>query len=849
MFRKLVLTSAVSLALSSGVVGALGLGAIRAQTALNEPFAGEIELLDAEADELDAVKASLAGPEDFKKAGTGRPHFLSKLSFRPQVSPQGRTIIRVSSPEPVREPFLDFLVEVTWPKGRLVKEYTVLLDPPVTVNRPPPQVERPAVAARPAPRPESRREPPPARASAPNPAMPAAAEGPVFPLRSGPIKPGAGLWRIARALAPRGATVPQTAMALYRNNQDAFIRGDIDKVKLGSVLEIATAAELFALDPEAADREFKAAVRGERATATPLTDVTAAAASDARLKIAGAAQPTAVPPPAAVPTETAEAAPALGAIKQELLLVQEAGESTRQETAELHGRIRDLEVQLQDIRKLLSLRNEQLAQLQAEKPEVTQTVPPEATGVEPLAAGTETAHETQAGPAGPGVVEPAGEMPAGEMPAAVTAPPVEAVPVASTTEKTARPEPEPAPKPSFWDTVPLSAVALASGALLLLPLLGWVVMSRRKRLEESLVGATLVEDRLQPAAGAAAPGESQATSQIPSSYSGFSHLEDETEEGDIISEADVYIAYGRYREAESLLGEEIARTPERFDLKFKLAEAYFGAKNRAGLAGLMDEMRQAGADRAVPDQWQRLTGMARDLEGTATAPAPRAVPTPGRAQRPTPLSPPSTIMPKSTAAADGTGFELSLPRSGREDASGALLAFPLSGPAQGRSSQDLYLDVEDLDLIGKSLDLGAGDKRSADTGASDLELRLDDLDQLGSIDFDSFVAPERKVGGEKPAPVPRVDEGSLDSAPAARIAERSQDVASVGKSSFAGDVLSSQWQMDSGLWDEVATKIDLALAYMGMEDPDAARVILQEVVEEGNEAQRAEAREMLTRLD
>jgi pilus assembly protein FimV len=77
----------------------------------------------------------------------------------------------------------------------------------------------------------------------------------------------------------------------------------------------------------------------------------------------------------------------------------------------------------------------------------------------------------------------------------------------------------------------------------------------------------------------------------------------------------------------------------------------------------------------------------------------------------------------------------------------------------------------------------------------------------------------------------------------------SLDITPVGKDSVASDVLSSQWQMDSGLWDEVATKIDLARAYMEMEDPEAARVILEEVVAEGNDEQKAEAKEMLSRLD
>lgn len=827
MLRKLVLTSAVSLVLLPGAAGALGLGAIRAQSALNEQFVGDIELTGAKADELDTVKVVVAGPAEFQKAGTARPHFLSNLRFVPQVSPQGRTIVRVTSPEPIREPFLDFLVEVTWPKGRFVKEYTVLLDPPVTVNRPPPRVERPVVAARA----ESRRESRPGRGSVPGAKAEkrTTAASPTDPLRYGPIKPGANLWRIARSVAPPGATVAQTAMALYRNNPDAFIRGDINRLKRGAVLEIATAAELFALAPDVADREFKSAVRGERATATPLTAVTPPAASDARLQIAGAAPPAAEPPTATPGTEKAEAAPALDTIKQQIFQIQETGESTRQDTAELQGRIRYLEDQLQDIRQTLDLSNQQLAQLSGVQPQVPPTKQPEVTAVEPLQPGT------------PAVAEPPGE----ERPAEAQAPTGKpAVPVA---------QPEPAPQPAFWDSVPLSTIALASGAILLPLLLVWMVVSRRKRLKESLERGTLVQDG-PPSVGAAsaeeAASEDSETRSPPSSsaYSGFSGLAGETEEADIVSEADVYIAYGRYREAESLLGEEIARSPERFDLKFKLAEAYFGAKNRAGFSALMAEISRAGADRAAPDQWQRLTLMARDLEGAATTAA-TTEPMSARAGRPTPLAPPPPVVPKAPALAGSVGLGSGLPRLGGDAVSGTASGFPVSVAPQASGFLGLEeLEVENLVLPGRSSDFADVDKGSANTGGSDLDLRLEDLDRHPGIDFDFFAEPPRDVQGRKTVPAPRGDEVPGDSVSVARIDQRSQEIASVGKVSFGSDGLSSQWQMDSGLWDEVSTKMDLARAYMEMEDPDAARVILQEVAEEGNEAQRAEAREMLTRL-
>jgi pilus assembly protein FimV len=135
MFRKLILASAVSLALAPAGAGAMGLGGIRTQSALYEPFEGEIDLLGVKLDQLDTLKVGLAPDAEFAKVGAALPHLLSRLRFKAQVSPEGRPVIRVTSLAPIREPYLDFLVQVNSSEGRLVKEYTVLLDPPTTVKR------------------------------------------------------------------------------------------------------------------------------------------------------------------------------------------------------------------------------------------------------------------------------------------------------------------------------------------------------------------------------------------------------------------------------------------------------------------------------------------------------------------------------------------------------------------------------------------------------------------------------------------------------------------------------------------------------------------------------------------
>lgn len=845
MFRKLTLASAISFALLPGAAGALGLGGIRAQSALHEPFAGQIELLEVAPGQISKIKVLLASAEEFDKVGAPRPDFLAGLSFTPEVSSQGTPVILVTSREPVREPYLDFLIEVNSPAGRVIKEYTVLLDPPVTLDRPPPQVRQPAIRP-----PESqqtvRAEPAPGQEP-----VSAPADAPAYPMRYGPVESGAGLWLIARKMAESsGASVSQTAMALYRNNQEAFVRGDINKLMVGQVLEIPTSAELLALDAGAADREFESALRGDKVTTTPLTDIAATPEADARLKIAGPSEPvpagkapSEAPPvdvagreDAAPGTVGAEAGPSesaaeVGAINREILLTREVAESTRQETEELRVRVRELEVQLADIQRLLKLSNERFAQLQAAGLDQPDGLDVHVLAEEP----TEGTVEAEGAP---------GES------ADAAAPPTPGATPAETEETGAgeQAEPEPDAAPPFWKSIPQPLLASAVAIPLLLLVLGWAIRKRRKSLEEAPIPGEPTLPSPEVAGGTAAPGEPSAegTSEnidaaVPkdSRNGEFGNPEDETEEGDIISEADVYIAYGRYREAESLLEEEIGKSPDRLDVKYKLAEAYHGAGNLKGMEAIMSQMQRAGGDRINPDRWKRLEGMLQDLKGadaggrgrTAAGDeilesAPHDLGQTQDAVFPPPMTP-------------GEALEPSVAKFGYPATRDAPEA--ATGDTEDWGAQDLELEVDDLDVVSGSLKTPVTEETpEMSVAASDLELKLEDLESLRDVDLANF--------SDQVSQVNPLSEENL--APASVDLDRSSlEVTPTGKDSMASDVpTSSQWQLDSGMWDEVATKIDLARAYMEMDDSEAARVILEEVAQEGNQEQRAEATDMLEQL-
>ena len=131
------------LMLAPGQLLSLGLGDIEVNSALNQPLNAQINLIAAREDEFEEMRVELAPANVFDRVGVPRPYFLTQLKFQPIKLPGGGSAIRVTSKDPVREPFLTFLVEVTWPKGRLLREYTVLLDPPEFAQQQAPQIATP----------------------------------------------------------------------------------------------------------------------------------------------------------------------------------------------------------------------------------------------------------------------------------------------------------------------------------------------------------------------------------------------------------------------------------------------------------------------------------------------------------------------------------------------------------------------------------------------------------------------------------------------------------------------------------------------------------------------------------
>jgi pilus assembly protein FimV len=275
-------TLAVVLALASGSAAALGLGQIQVKSKPGQPLLAEIPIISSDPTELQGLQVKLASPDTFRRVGLEPPQgAAATLRFEPALDAGGHPVVRVTSAQPVTDPALTFLVEVDWGQGRLVREYSALVDIPRTVAATPQPIQapvvapsnvvmrpKPPVAAVPAPAPTPAGPPPPEVATTPAAPMvatlpppadidiatpvatPALAPAPLD--RSdvyGPVRAGQTLAGIAASLEQaQGHSLAQTMLALLRSNPDAFIGGNINQLKAGAVLRLPQADELSRLD-------------------------------------------------------------------------------------------------------------------------------------------------------------------------------------------------------------------------------------------------------------------------------------------------------------------------------------------------------------------------------------------------------------------------------------------------------------------------------------------------------------------------------------------------------------------------------------------------------------------------
>lgn len=507
---------------------ALGLGPLRSGSSLNEPFAGQIEIVGATAADFDTLTVGLAPLEQFERAGINLNPLLYKLKFDVGVD-GGKDVVKITSREPVREPYLNFLLEINWSNGRLLREYTVLLDPPLYDQN----KRRKAMAPTPAPAPSASATPAEVAAPVSTPAV-ASAAAPVNQNYAGdgeigPVQATDTLWSLASAYRPdESVTVQQMMLALLRDNPQAFGENNVNLLRRGAILRLPDESSLRDVSASEAFAEVKrqhqlweqyrgqvsAAPSSQPLGATPGsgadTPAMPAEDSDARLELAA-------------PGGTDSGAASGAASEGDSSLLREELDAQTQQSEELGSKLQEAEEIIDLLQRQVNIKDEELAALQARLAEL---------GIEhgdlDVAAADvadQLALEADADAAAAMVDEaPADEMPADEMmamedsgttedePVVTDSAMAEAETVDSAPEPEAEPErqpvstaPEPAPAaPASFplNLIPEHIAALVPGgamtllgaiAALILGLfaavVGFLMKSRRNRDDASPVAA------------------------------------------------------------------------------------------------------------------------------------------------------------------------------------------------------------------------------------------------------------------------------------------------------------------------------------------------------------------------
>jgi pilus assembly protein FimV len=576
--KKLTAAVASALVLTSAAHAA-GLGKLTVLSALGQPLRAEIELTAVSGDEASGLTAKLASPEAFKAANIDFNPALLALRFNVEQR-GGRQFIRVSSTQPLNEPFVDMLLELAWNNGRLVREYTFLLDPAELRATQSAQVAagesaRPRTEAAPAPAqsstaPAAERSRRAARAE-----TPAAAE--TASQSRYRVKPGDSLGRIASQLKPVDVSLDMMLVALYRANPDAFIGNNMNRLKSGRILAVPSGDAVRGTD----DGEAHGVVVAHAADFNAY-----------RNKLAGqvgASEPVKTPEPgqsaAGKITAKVEERPTAANESQDKLRLSKAAPNTpagkgttmstedriakEKELADAQTRVRELERNVTDLEKVATIKSK-------------------------------TGAEAEKNAAAPVAATPPAPQPAPQK-----------LPTIRPAAKPAAAPPQPGLMDFIMENLPLvggGAAALLLGGLL-------VAQRRKKKVVKPVAEPSILGVPSEPAHSmfAETGGQSVDTnnSVFNSSFAPSASQLD-TNEVDPVAEADVYIAYGRDAQAEEILKEALRTHPERYPVRLKLLEIYAARKDQRAFETQAAELYSMS--RGQGDEWAQAAALGLTID-------------------------------------------------------------------------------------------------------------------------------------------------------------------------------------------------------------------------------------------
>ncbi|WP_170287369.1 FimV family protein [Halioglobus maricola] len=621
---------------------AVGLGDLTLESFLNEPLKAQVEVLNTDGLNEDQIRIRLATKDDFDRMGVERAYFLTGIDFDVRFTSSGQAVIVLTSEDPVLEPYLDFIVEARWPSGRLLREYTVLVDPPLFDSSTPvvsasQRVED--VEGIPAPDSPEKKTQDPAATSGTRVdvkkksqlgagQMPqrdfnaAASDSPLSGSRY-MISRDDTLWEIADAAKPAGTSVHQTMLDIQRLNPNAFIDGNINRIKAGYIIYLPTSDDISSQNLSEALAEVKQ--QNEDWEAGRASEPVSSGPS---LRISA--------DPVESSSETADAGytPSSSATGDALA-------AAAMDQAELQGDVEELEQQVDTLERIVSLKDDQIAALQqalAEAGVAAANTDSDATdmvgdddsyGDSYTDADLEAASDT-------GIDE---EVDVDSVAAIDEEPQVEAAPEPAPVqaEAPAKPKPKPitprpAPKPESGGM--MSYLLYGLGALILAAL-AFFFVSRRKGDDEPETTSSADSDKAfaavelkeQPVEAPAEPVvEAPPVDEVvvaadeddDSGTRGYGERKhdgyaSDVDAGDALAEADIYIAYGRYPQAIDLLKNAITSEPANTTYRVKLIELMLQTGDRPSAEAQLAELEKMGDAGSVDRARTMLSGTTEDM--------------------------------------------------------------------------------------------------------------------------------------------------------------------------------------------------------------------------------------------
>jgi pilus assembly protein FimV len=819
-----------ALVAATGNAWALGLGRLNVQSALGETLKAEIEISSLTPEEESSLKVRIASPEAYRTQGVDYNAVLSSTQVNVARRPDGRAYLRVSSDRAVQEPFVDVILELTWSSGRLVREFTLLLDPPQSRVAPPAQAAAPtapqvsaAPSASPAPSTVTAAPTPPqAAAPATRPAQSSrgttqASKAPAAALPSGAdeykVKEGDTLYRIAKQSQRSGVSLDQMLVALFRGNPNAFIGDNMNRLKAGAVLSVPSSDDANAVTTAEAREVIRVqsadfgAYRQRLAGNVPTTkaeDNTRQAKGKVTASVDDTKQAAAPAPDKLTLSQ--------GAVKPG----NEAKVSKEAEAKAAEARRVELAKNIEDLKKVqegaakTATAPAQPAPAAAPAapatpppaPPVEAKAPPPAPATPPPAPATTVAQAPAAEP--PKAESPA--TPSVALPAPAASAPAEAPPVAAASAPAPRPAaPKPATPPVQAEEPGLLAslmdhpLAMPGAIGLVVLLIGLALYRLRGRFRKDNGETSFLESRLQPdsffgASGGQRVDTRDATGQSSSMSYSLSQL-DAIGDVDPVAEADVYLAYGRDLQAEEILKEAMRGNPDRLAIRTKLLEVYAKRRDTKGFEMLATQLYSL--TKGEGDDWAKAQELGRQIDPENPLYKPGGAPVAnvgdgGRVIEPLGASTmPQSIMPSTSG-------------------------FPPSAVLDSMSPDSRGTIPPDLDL---DLDLGTMPSRGGRTAAP--AKPSVDLESI-SLDLNAPSAPAPLSSGSAGKPTLDFGDFTLPAQP------------------------SGHAPLDEN--DPLARKLELAEEFRQIGDMEGARDLLEEVVAKAGGALKTKAQSMLDSL-